>query len=239
MDTRIDLRTAPQTTNSHEYTPMTACWREDGSHLLGEGNPQAQREIPSCSLVSIRGSIAVLGVKRISRAVFLLFLTGAISAGWAADPPTPVPASQSGAGNRGLKANQRAHPPSGMALDERTTTGTVRPSGEPDPLRRRPLPPLPTPSVPKPKPAPGEIPDVAPGLILKALDLNHDDALTSTELRNVPALFKKLDTNGDGVIRWDLTGAEPKRKRGCILRSCKTGKKGGIHSVRSLTETCA
>ena len=108
---------------------------------------------------------------------------------------------------------ERAHPPSGMALDERTTTGTVRPSGGPDPLRRRPLPPLPTPSVPKPKPAPGEIPDVAPGLILKALDLNRDDALTSTELRNVPALFKKLDTNGDGVIRWDLAGADPKRKR--------------------------
>jgi Ca2+-binding EF-hand superfamily protein len=152
-------------------------------------------------------------MKCISGVLILLFLAGAISAGWAADPPTPVPASPSGAGNRGLKANQRAHPPSGMDLGRRTTSGTFRQPGGPDTLRRRPLPPLPKPSVPKPKPAPGEIPDVPPGLILKALDLNRDDALTSTELRNVPALFKKLDTNGDGVIRWDLVGPEPKRKR--------------------------
>jgi len=165
-------------------------------------------------------------MKCISRVLIPLFLTGAISAGWAGS--TPSPASPSGAGKRGLKANQRAHPPSGMASDSdlnRTAAGlsstTLRQSGGPsaqgsrpaDTLRRRPLPPLPTPSVPKPKPAPGEIPDVAPGLILKALDLNRDDTLTSTELRNVPALFKKLDTNGDGVIRWDLAGPEPKRKR--------------------------
>jgi len=159
----------------------------------------------------------------ISRALFLLFLTGAISAGWAGS--TPSSGSPSGAGNRGLKANQRAHPPSGMESDaglNRTAAGltsaTLRQSGA-NPLGYRPVDTLhrpsrpPEPTIPKPKPAPGEIPDVAPGLILKALDLNHDDALTSTELRNAPALFKKLDTNGDGVIRWDLTGPEPKRKR--------------------------
>jgi len=156
-------------------------------------------------------------MKCISRVLILLFLAGAISAGWAGS--TPSPASPSGAGKRGLKANQRAHPPSGMALDGRTTTGTLRQSGSasardyrPVDTLRRPLRP-PGPVIAKPKPAPGEIPDVAPGLILKALDLNHDDSLTSTELRNAPALFKKLDTNGDGVIRWDLAGPEPKRKR--------------------------
>ena len=163
-------------------------------------------------------------IECISRALLSLFLTGAISAGWAGS--TPLSGSPSVAGNRGLKANQRAHPPSGMAADaglNRTAAGlssaTLRQSGGPNALDYRPVDTLHRPSRPpgpviaKPKPAPGEIPDVAPGLILKALDLNRDDTLTSTELRNVPALFKKLDTNGDGVIRWDLTGTDPKRKR--------------------------
>ena len=145
----------------------------------------------------------------------VLFLASA--AGRAADPSSPAPR---------LKANQRAHPPSGMSMDaglNRTAAGpssaTLRQSGGPNALDYRPVDTLHRPSLPpgpviaKPKPAPGEIPDVPPGLILKALDLNRDDALTSTELRNTPALFKKLDTNGDGVIRWDLTGADPRRKR--------------------------
>ena len=58
----ISLTTALQTTNSHEYTPIAASWREDGSHLLGEGDQEAQHEISSCSLVSIRGSTAVFGL---------------------------------------------------------------------------------------------------------------------------------------------------------------------------------
>jgi hypothetical protein len=58
----LNLRTALQTTNSHEYTPIAASWREDGSHLLGEDDQEGQHEISSCSLVSIRGSTAVFGL---------------------------------------------------------------------------------------------------------------------------------------------------------------------------------
>jgi hypothetical protein len=62
----MNLRTALQTTNSHEYTPIAASWREDGSHLLGESDQEAQHEISSCSLVSIRGSTAVFGMDGLS-----------------------------------------------------------------------------------------------------------------------------------------------------------------------------
>jgi len=58
----MNLRTAFQTTNSHEYTPIAASSREGGSHQLGEGDQEAQHEVSSCSLVSIRGSTAVFGM---------------------------------------------------------------------------------------------------------------------------------------------------------------------------------
>jgi hypothetical protein len=60
---QMNLRTAVQTTNSHEYTPMALPWGEDESHPLGECGQEVQREIHSCSLVSIRGSTAVSRMK--------------------------------------------------------------------------------------------------------------------------------------------------------------------------------
>jgi len=54
---------APQAPDSHEFTPIDASSREDGSPPSGEDHPRAQPEISPCSSVSIRGSTAFSRIK--------------------------------------------------------------------------------------------------------------------------------------------------------------------------------